>query len=107
MLSIKGDEADPFSKGFICPKAVALQDVYNDPDRLKKPVTKVNGEWIEIGWDQAFDEVSENLKRIRATHGKNSIGIYQGNPSVHNYGTALFSPAFVRALQTKNRFSAT
>jgi len=94
-------------KGFICPKAVALQDVYNDPDRLKKPVKKVNGEWIEIGWDQAFDEVSENLKRIRATHGKNSIGIYQGNPSVHNYGTALFSPGFVRALQTKNRYSAT
>ena len=43
VISIKGDDADPFSKGFICSKAVALQDVYNDPDRLKKPVKKVNG----------------------------------------------------------------
>ena len=42
--SIKGDEKDPFSKGFICPKATALQDIYNDPDRLKKPIKKVNGE---------------------------------------------------------------
>jgi anaerobic selenocysteine-containing dehydrogenase len=107
MISIKGDEVDPFSKGFICPKAVALQDVYNDPDRLKKPVKKMDGEWKEISWEQAFDEVAQNLKRIQATYGKNAIGIYQGNPSVHNYGTALFSPDFVRSLQTKNRFSAT
>ncbi len=107
VISIKGDEADPFSKGFICPKAIALQDVYNDPDRLKKPVKKVDGEWKEISWDQAFEEVAQNLKNISTKHGKNSIGIYQGNPSVHNYGTALFSPDFVRTLRTKNRFSAT
>ncbi len=107
VISIKGDDEDPFSKGFICPKATALQDVYNDPDRLKKPIKKVDGKWVEISWHQAFDEVAHNLKKISAVHGKNAVGIYQGNPSVHNYGTLLFSPDFVRALRTKNRFSAT
>src|SRR5687767_13921943 len=35
ITSIRGDEADPFSRGYICPKAAALQDLYEDPDRLR------------------------------------------------------------------------
>ena len=34
ILSIRGDKDDPFSRGYICPKAVALQDIHNDPNRL-------------------------------------------------------------------------
>ena len=54
-----------------------------------------------------FDEVASKLKAIQAQHGKDAVGIYQGNPSVHNSGTLLSAPAFLRALGTKNRFSAT
>ena len=39
-LSIRGDKDDPFSRGFICPKAVALQDIHFDKDRLKQPVRR-------------------------------------------------------------------
>jgi len=107
VLSIKGDEDDPFSKGHICPKATALQDIYEDPDRLKYPVRRTDNGWEEISWNEAFDEVVENLTAIQAEHGRNAVGIYQGNPNVHNLGTMLFSPPFVRSLRTKNRFSAT
>jgi anaerobic selenocysteine-containing dehydrogenase len=48
ILSIKGDKDDPFSHGHICPKAVALQDFYNDKDRLKTPLRKIDGGWQEI-----------------------------------------------------------
>lgn len=104
--SIKGDKEDPFSKGFICPKAVALQDIYNDPDRLKKPLKKENGDWKEISWDQAFDEVSEKLKQIKDKHGSDALAMYQGNPTVHNYGSMLFSRKLSDALRIKNKFSA-
>ncbi|MEM7550963.1 MAG: molybdopterin oxidoreductase family protein [Bacteroidota bacterium] len=107
VINIKGDKEDPFSKGYICPKAVALQDIYNDPDRLKKPMKKENGEWKTIEWKEAFALVSDKLNAIRNEYGKNAIGIYQGNPSVHNTGTMLFSTFFTRALETKNKFSAT
>ncbi len=107
ILSIKGDEDDPFSKGHICPKATALQDIYEDPDRLKYPVRRTVDGWEEISWDDAFDEVVENLTAIQAKYGRDAVGIYQGNPNVHNLGTMLFSPPFVRTLRTKNRFSAT
>ncbi|MDJ0757447.1 MAG: molybdopterin oxidoreductase family protein [Ardenticatenaceae bacterium] len=105
--SIKGDADDPFSRGHICPKATALQDIYEDPDRLKRPIKRTPDGWIEISWEDAYDEVVEKLKGIQNRHGRNSVAVYQGNPNVHNLGSMLYSPQFVRALRTKIRFSAT
>ena len=105
--SIRGDKKDPFSRGHICPKALGMKDIYEDPDRLKFPMKKTADGWQQISWEAAFDEVVDQLKAIQEKHGKNSVGVYQGNPSVHNLGTTLFSPNFVRALETTNRFSAT
>lgn len=111
VISIAGDKADPFSRGHICPKAVALKDVYEDPNRLRKPQKRVTGadgavSWQEIGWEQAFREVTDRLRAIRAESGANAVGFYGGNPSVHNSGTLLAAPGFVRALGTKVVFSA-
>src|SRR6476660_2294293 len=103
-LNIRGDADDPFSRGYICPKAVALQDFHFDPDRLRYPVrqtgkgeggkrTQGDGEtgWERITWEEAFDEVAKNLGRINSKYGRNSIGAYLGNPNVHNYGAMLFA----------------
>src|SRR5215213_6800437 len=106
-LDIRGDKDDPFSRGYICPKAVALQDFHYDKDRLKHPVRRTAQGWERISWNEAFDEVAENLKRVHAQHGRNSIATYLGNPTVHNYGALLFAPGFLRSLHTRNRFSAT
>jgi anaerobic selenocysteine-containing dehydrogenase len=106
-LDIRGDKDDPFSRGYICPKAVALQDLHYDKDRLRHPVRRTPDGWQRISWDEALDEVARNLKRIHAVHGRNSIATYLGNPTVHNYGALLFAPGFVRSLHTRNRFSAT
>lgn len=106
-LDIRGDQDDPFSRGYICPKAAALGDIHFDKDRLKYPVRRTPHGWQRLGWDEAFDEVTQNLKRIHATYGRNSIATYLGNPTVHNYGALLFAPGFIRSLHTRNRFSAT
>jgi anaerobic selenocysteine-containing dehydrogenase len=106
-LDIRGDKDDPFSRGYICPKAAALGDLHYDKDRLKYPVRRTPHGWHRLGWDEAFDEVAQNLKRIHAVHGRNSIATYLGNPTVHNYGAILFAPGFIRSLHTRNRFSAT
>src|SRR6266478_8724270 len=106
-LDIRGDKDDPFSRGYICPKAVALQDIHYDKDRLKHPVRRTQNGWQRIGWDEAFDEVAQNLKRINRKYGRNSIATYLGNTTVHSYGAMLFVPGFIRSLHTRNRFSAT
>src|SRR4029077_20043855 len=38
--SIRGDEADVFSHGFICPKAYALKALDADPDRVRGPLVR-------------------------------------------------------------------
>ena len=107
ILSIKGDAQDSFSRGHICPKAVALQDIQNDPDRLRQPMRRIGSEWQAIGWDEAFELVAERLSTIQAAHGQNAVAVYQGNPSVHNYGLMTHSNYFLGQLKTRNRFSAT
>ena len=107
VLSIKGDPEDPFSKGYICPKPVALQDVYSDPDRLKLPVKKVGEDWKTISWEEAFALVEKGIKQVQDKHGRDSVAVYLGNPNIHNIGSLLFGSGFYRTLGTKNRYSAT
>ncbi|TLX63767.1 molybdopterin oxidoreductase family protein [Stutzerimonas nosocomialis] len=107
ILSIKGDALDSFSRGHICPKAVALQDIQNDPDRLRQPMRRDGERWQAIGWDEAFALVAERLAGIRERHGNNAVAVYQGNPSVHNYGLMTHSNYFLGLLKTRNRYSAT
>ncbi|KPB80170.1 Oxidoreductase [Pseudomonas syringae pv. maculicola] len=107
ITSIKGDPLDTFSRGHICPKAVALQDIQNDPDRLRQPMLRTGDQWQPIEWQAAFDLVAERLYAIQQQHGQNAVAVYQGNPSVHNYGLMTHSNYFLGLLKTRNRFSAT
>jgi anaerobic selenocysteine-containing dehydrogenase len=84
IVGIRGDADDPLSRGHICPKAVALQDVWQDPDRLRRPLRRNGGGWDEVSWDEAFDEVVTRLVEIQNQHGRDAVAVYQGNPTVHN-----------------------
>ena len=107
IVSIRGDDADPFSHGHICPKAVALKDIHEDPDRLKRPIKRDGTVWKEIGWDEAFELAAENIATLIQMHGNNAVGFYAGNPSVHNLGHLLGVHQLARLMKTKSAFSAT
>ncbi len=107
ILEIRGDEKDPLSRGHICPKAIALKDIYNDPNRLKQPVKKTTTGWETISWEQAFNEVISNIKSIQQKYGKDGIATYTGNPAVHNSGTLLTGSGLIKAIGSTNRYSAT
>ncbi|MBT8247994.1 MAG: molybdopterin-dependent oxidoreductase, partial [Acidimicrobiia bacterium] len=63
--------------------------------------------WKRVSWDEAFDEVADRLRGLQRASGNDAVGIYVGNPAVHNWGSLLFGPPLSRALRTRNRFSAT
>jgi len=107
VVGVRGDEADPFSKGYICPKATALADLHHDPDRLRRPLIREGMGWREAGWDEALDLVARRLREIRAEHGKHAIAVYQGNPSAHNLGLLTYGQLVLRTLGTRNMYSAT
>jgi anaerobic selenocysteine-containing dehydrogenase len=107
VVSVRGDEADEFSRGYICPKGTALADLHHDPDRLTKPIRREGDRWIEMEWDEAFDFVAERLRAVRAAYGKDALAIYQGNPTVHNLGLVTLGQLALRSFGTRNMYSAT
>lgn len=107
VISIRGDKHDPFSKGYICPKATALQDLYEDPDRLRQPIEKTANGWKEISWPDALDKVASGIHKLQQQYGTNTLGIYLGNPNVHNMGSMLTIKHLLTSLKSRSRFSAT
>jgi len=107
VVSIRGDDADPFSKGYLCPKATALGDLHADPDRLRHPMVREGSTWRELGWDEAFDLVAARLEAVQRAHGKDAVAVYQGNPTVHNLGLLTLGQLLFRKLGTRSGYSAT
>lgn len=107
ILAIRGDAQDPFSQGHICPKGVALQDLHRDPDRLRQPLERVEGTWREISWEQALETTASELHRMQQKYGRDAVGIYLGNPTVHNFAALLYLPLLNQVLGTRNHYSAT
>src|SRR5438876_12249105 len=93
ILKIRGDAEDVFSHGFICPKGGSLKALQEDPDRLRAPLVRRDGELVEAAWDEAFDEIARRLPPLVEAHGRQAIAVYLGNPSVHNLGLVLYSRA--------------
>src|SRR4051794_33576069 len=106
VTKVRGDSDDVFSQGFICPKGSTLTALHEDPDRLRTPMVRRDGELVEATWDEAFAEIEKRLPPILEQHGRNSVGVYLGNPSVHNTSFALYSRVLLKALGTRNIFSA-
>ena len=107
VTSVRGNPEDPLSRGHICPKAVALQDVHDDPDRLRRPVRRTADGWEEVDWDTALDLVADNQARTVREHGRDALAVYLGNPNVHSLGAMTHGTAMVRSLRTRNTYSAT
>ena len=112
LVDIRGDQDDPLSRGHVCPKAISLQDIHEDPDRLRKPLKRIRtvaGEYQheEIEWSEALDLAADALASAIQQHGVDAVGAYFGNPSVHNYGMLTHQRNLFRHIRTRNRFSAT
>ncbi|HEY9312879.1 molybdopterin-dependent oxidoreductase [Williamsia sp.] len=108
VIEIRGDRHDPLSRGHICPKATALADLHADPDRLRTPIRKTaTGGWEPISWKAAIELVAGKIASTQKQHGRNAVGLYLGNPNVHSLGFVTHGLPFVKAVGTRNTFSAT
>jgi anaerobic selenocysteine-containing dehydrogenase len=103
---IRGDRQDVFSHGFICPKGSTLKQLHEDPDRLRTPLVRRDGELREATWDEAFAAVAEGLTGVRERHGDDALAVFAGNPNVHNLAGSLYLRPLIKSLRTRNVFSA-
>ena len=104
--AVRGDPDDPFSQGYVCPKASALVDLHHDPHRLRAPLIRDGAGWRESGWDEALEAAARGLRRVRRQHGRDAVGVYYGNPVAHNLGLITHGLPFTRLLRTRHVFSA-
>jgi len=106
VTAARGDHDDVFSAGFICPKGASFGELDNDPDRLTRPLVRRDGVLTEATWDEAYAVVAERLGAVVAAHGGASVGVYLGNPNAHTIAGALYAPLILKALGTRQVFSA-
>lgn len=106
VLSIKGDPDDVRSRGYVCAKSQAFRYIYEDAERLRRPVKRVGKAWQEISWEEALQEVATRLGEVRNKYGKDAIAMYYGNPNGHNFHTQLYTQLFITMLDTERFFSA-
>lgn len=119
VLSIRGHDADVLSRGYICPKAIALKDLHHDPDRLRQPMIRVGndsggrasspgkpGRLVQARWDDAWALIADRLPALIAHQGRNSVAACIGNPAAHKIGLIGYFPRLAKALGTDNLFSA-
>ncbi|WP_406268772.1 molybdopterin-dependent oxidoreductase [Nocardia sp. NBC_00881] len=108
VTSVRGDREDPFSKGFLCPKGASFGHLDEDPDRVTEPLIRDRalGTWRTASWTEAFDLIAERFPSIVAEHGNHSAGVYLGNPNAHTVAGGLYVPILLRALGTRNIYSA-
>jgi len=103
---IRGDRDDVFSHGFICPKGSTLKQLHDDPDRVRTPLVRRNGELQPATWREAFEEIERRLLPLLEEHGRDAVAVYLGNPTVHNIAGLLYGRLVLKALGTSNLFSA-
>ena len=106
VVGVRGDDEDVFSHGFICPKAFGLKQLHEDPDRLTTPLIRRDGELVEATWDEAFEEIDRRLTPLLDEHGRNAVAVYVGNPNAHNLSALIYGPAYLRALGSRNVYTA-
>ncbi|WP_109033603.1 molybdopterin-dependent oxidoreductase [Streptomyces rubrogriseus] len=106
VTAARGDRDDVFSRGFICPKGASFGAVDSDPDRLRAPLVRRNGELREATWEEAFDAVAAGVRPLVEQYGPHSVGVVLGNPNVHTMAGALYPNVLLGALGSRSLFTA-
>lgn len=107
VVRVRGDADDVFSRGFVCPKGGSLKALHEDPDRLRTPLVRHEGELVEATWEEAFAEIDRRLGAVLAEHGRDAVAVYTGNPGAHGLAVLLYGRVLLKALGSRNVFTAT
>ena len=91
VTGIRGNPDDVWSRGHLCPKGVSLGEIHADPDRIRAPMIKVDGQWREVDWDTAFRRCTELLAPVIAEHGIGAVTCYTGNPLAHSFSLGRYT----------------
>jgi anaerobic selenocysteine-containing dehydrogenase len=73
VVKVDGDKQHPITQGKICSRGRMLEARTNSSERLLHPLKKVNGQFTQISWEQALDEIAEKMKEIKIKYGTTAV----------------------------------
>ncbi|MCB2219648.1 MAG: molybdopterin-dependent oxidoreductase [Bacteroidetes bacterium] len=93
IVKVIGNDEDPHCNGRLCPRGTGGPGMYNDKDRLKTPLIRVekNGEqtFREATWDEALDYTAKRLKEVADKHGPECVALFNHGSGGKYFGDLL------------------
>ncbi len=106
-VRIRGDDAHPVSKGYLCQKAARLAHYQDHADRLTHPLKRQpDGSYLPVSWDTALGEIADRLRAIRAAHGGDSFAFVGGGGQGNHLGGAYGSRQLLAAMGSRYVYSS-
>jgi anaerobic selenocysteine-containing dehydrogenase len=106
VVAVRPDDADVWSRGYVCPKGAMLGELHHDPDRLRAPLVREGASWREVGWPEAFARCEALLRPVLARYGKQAVTTYIGNPTAHGFHLSRYVGLFIGMAQLPTLYSA-
>jgi anaerobic selenocysteine-containing dehydrogenase len=108
LTQLRPDREHPLSRGYACPKGIAMTGVQNDPDRVLHPLKRTGGpgEFERTSWEEAMSDIAARLRRVIDTRGPDAVAWYMGNPGAFSYSHVLWVKGFLDGLGSPHYYSA-
>jgi len=106
VVGIQPDKDHVTTYGFACPKGLKQHKMYATADRLKYPMVKRDGKWVESNWKETMPELGGKIKKIVEDYGPNSVALYVGTAA--GFGTLhpIFAQGFMDGVGSNNTYSS-
>lgn len=75
IVQIKPALDAPVNHGHLCVKGRYAFDFVDAKDRVSEPMIREKGEWKIVSWDEVLEFTANELKRISAKYGAQSVGV--------------------------------
>ncbi len=106
VAAIRPDRAHVASGGFACVKGLKQHLLFDSPDRLRQPLAREGGLQRPTSWDAALNGIGSAVRRIRAQHGPDSIGLYVGTAAGFSMLHPIFAQGFMQGLGSKSLYAS-
>ena len=84
IVRLETDPQAPLGK-VLCPIAAGVEEVIYSEKRIRQPMKRVGPkggyDFEPIGWDEAYEIITDNLNRIKAGYGPEATAFYAGTGS--------------------------
>ncbi|MEP3422677.1 MAG: molybdopterin-dependent oxidoreductase [Erythrobacter sp.] len=107
VIEVRGDKDDPAFGGYTCLKGRELPDSHNAEHRLHHSLIRNDaGEFQETAMPQALEHVADEIRRVIAEHGPNSVAVFMGSGGYQNSAAMAASLSFAQAIGTRNFYTS-